>query len=256
MNNRSSQVLGQGVWYALTHYPQAIAAAPVSGYLSVQSYVTYNLWGQMDPAKLAVQQSSLVNYQHELLSPMVRGIPVYQQHGSNDDNLPAYHSRLMHQMIAEAGWKTNYSELARKGHWWDGVMTMPGLVDFYNRHLNDPKLPTPDELDSFEIVVADPFSTFYKFGVRVLYLQEPGQIGRLRVRMDKKANTWRFEPENIMMFEIEENSSISIVEIDDPYVDSVKAFTTTQGKAREFRRMKDSTWVLVSQILVKIASND
>ena len=209
----------------------------------------------MDPAKLAVQQGSLANYRHELLAPMVGGVPVYQQHGGDDDNVPAYHSRLMHQMIGQAGWKTNYSELAGKGHWWEGVMTTPGLVEFYKHHLNNPKLPSHDQLDNFEIVVADPFSTFYKFGVRVLYLQEPGQLGRMRVRLNKKTNTWRFEPENIMMFEIEESAVISSVEIDDPYMNSVQAFTIQQAQRREFRRMEDSTWIMVSQTIVKIAAN-
>lgn len=235
---------GQGVWYALTHYPQAIAAAPVSGYLAIQQYVPYNMWSQGDPSKLALQQASLANFRHEMLAPMAKGIPIYQQHGGSDDNVPAYHSRFMHELITESGWKSNYSELPGKGHWWEDVMTTPGLVDFYYRILDNPELPSLDDLESFEIVIADPFSTWYKFGVRVLYLQEPGRLGRLKISLNKKTNAWRIVTENVMIFEIAEDSPIAEIEIDDMFAEDIKLFKVPKGQKRQFIQLKDKSWML------------
>jgi predicted esterase len=73
---------GQGTWYALTHRPDKIlAAAPISGYASIQKYVPYELWQPADPRRTAVLSASLNSYRHEMLMANVYGIPVQQQHG-------------------------------------------------------------------------------------------------------------------------------------------------------------------------------
>jgi pimeloyl-ACP methyl ester carboxylesterase len=73
---------GQGTWYALTHRPDKIlAAAPLSGYASIQKYVSYELWQPADPRRTAVLSASLNSYRHEMLMPNVQGIPIQQQHG-------------------------------------------------------------------------------------------------------------------------------------------------------------------------------
>jgi pimeloyl-ACP methyl ester carboxylesterase len=73
---------GQGTWYALTHRPDKIlAAAPISGYASIQKYVPYELWQPADPRRIAVLSASLNSYRHEILMSNVYGIPIQQQHG-------------------------------------------------------------------------------------------------------------------------------------------------------------------------------
>jgi hypothetical protein len=229
-----------------------IAAAPLSGYLSIQSYVPYSLWSQADAAKYAIQQSSLANYRHELLAAMTHGVPIYQQHGSDDDNVPPYHSRMMHQLIAQTGWKTTYSELDGKTHWWEDVMTTPGLAEFFQKHLNDPKLPSVEDVDSFEIVVATPSSTGFKYGIRILYLQDPGRLGRLRVKLNRETDTWRFEPENIMVFEIQEASKVKAIEIEDMYREDIQTFNQqAESQASTiFRRDETGSWILVRQVIL------
>jgi hypothetical protein len=235
----------------LAHNPSfVIAAAPASGYLSIQKYVPYTFWREMDARKRGVLEAATASFRHELLASNFAEIPIYQQHGSADDNVPAYHSKLMHQLISETGWTSNFSELNGQGHWWDGVMTTPGLVEFYERHLNDPKPPRLDDVDSFEIVVSNPADMTGKFGIRVLYLEEPGQLGRLRASKDKAKNAWRFQPENVMAFEIDD--SVASLVVDDGREIPVEFESLKSKTKREFRRLKSSdgsTWVLVCRYL-------
>lgn len=51
---------GQGVWYFSTHHPDnIIAAAPVSGYSSIENYVPYNMWQESDPIISSILQISV-----------------------------------------------------------------------------------------------------------------------------------------------------------------------------------------------------
>ncbi|KAF2427163.1 hypothetical protein EJ08DRAFT_689074 [Tothia fuscella] len=193
---------GQGSWYALTHRPDKIfAAAPVSGYLSIQQYVPYQFWRTMDPRRRAIIEGAGNSYRHELLSANAKRIPIYQQHGGADDNVPTYHSRLMNQLLFEAGTSAEFSELPGKGHWWEGVMTTEGLSRFYQEQLKNSKVE-PENLTEFEIAVGNPGDMGSKSGVQVLYLEDPGLIGRVRVSVNgsfavlKTANVLAFEIDN------------------------------------------------------------
>jgi dipeptidyl aminopeptidase/acylaminoacyl peptidase len=111
---------GQGTWYALTHRPDKIlAAAPVSGYASIQKYVPYELWQPADPGRTAVISASLNSYRHEMLMANAYGIPIQQQHGEIDDNVPAYNSRFLAQQLDLAGASSHYNEVPRQNHWWE-----------------------------------------------------------------------------------------------------------------------------------------
>ncbi|PVH94719.1 hypothetical protein DM02DRAFT_645769 [Periconia macrospinosa] len=172
---------GQGTWYALTHRPdKVLAAAPVSGYASIQKYVPYELWQPADPRRTAVVSASLNSYRHEMLMPNARGIPIQQQHGEIDDNVPAYNSRLLAQQLYLSGTNSSYNEVAGQNHWWDTVLTTPQLVDFYYAQTKN-NATFPRRLDEFEVVVGDPGDTGSKGGLQVLSLEDPGQYGRLYV---------------------------------------------------------------------------
>ncbi|KAH4318194.1 hypothetical protein HBH64_135290 [Parastagonospora nodorum] len=173
---------GQGTWYALTHHPDKIvAAAPVSGYTSIQKYVPYELWQPADPRRTAVISASLNSYRHEMLMSNTRGIPIQQQHGQIDDNVTAYHSRFLAQQVYLAGSSSSYNELPGQNHWFDTIMTTQALVDFYYAHTsNEDELPR--KLEQFTIVVGDPGDMGSKSGIRVLQLIDPGQYGRVEVK--------------------------------------------------------------------------
>lgn len=111
------------------------ADAQISGYSSIQQYVPYTFWHEADPGITAVLQSALKPYQHELLLSNANGIPILIQHGSADDNVPAYQARRMAQLAKEAQLHVEYHELPGRGHWFPGVMTTGPLLDFYHKHL-------------------------------------------------------------------------------------------------------------------------
>ena len=173
---------GQGTWFALTHRPdKVLAAAPVSGYTSIQMYVPYQLWQGADPKRTAAVSASLNSYRHEMLMSNARGIPIQQQHGGIDDNVPAYNSRLLAQQLYLANASSSYNEVTGFNHWWEDVMTTPALVDFYYLQTdNEDELPR--KLEEFTITIGDPGDMGSKGGIRVKHLEDPGQYGRVSVR--------------------------------------------------------------------------
>lgn len=172
---------GQGTWYTLIHRPdRIIAAAPVSGYSSIENYVPYDLWRPLDPSIRALLETSLSSYRHERLLPNARHIPILQQHGSVDDNVPAFHSRLMSLLIQQAEASSDYVELDGENHWFDGIMTTKPLTSFYKQYLDGTRslvnLPS-----NFNLVVANPANMGSKHGISVLQLLRHGQLGKVEV---------------------------------------------------------------------------
>jgi predicted esterase len=192
---------GQGTWYTLLHWPDKVfAASPVSGYPSIQEYVPYKFWKPAEPKKRAIIDAATNSYRHELLLANAKGIPIQQQHGSADDNVPAYHSRLMAELLTQSGWSSNYSEVAGKGHWWDGVISTDVLAEFYRRQLGKAH-EKRDIPSTFELVVANPADMGSKFGLKVLYIVEPGELGRIVATLDKATQQWSFQVRNVLAFE-------------------------------------------------------
>jgi len=113
--------------------------------------------------------------------PNSHGIPIQQQHGEIDDNVPAYNSRLLAQQLFLSGTNSSYNEVPGQNHWWDTVMTTPQLVDFYYKQTNNNE-KVPRKLEDFEIVVGDPGDMGSKSGIKVLHLEDPGQYGRVQVQ--------------------------------------------------------------------------
>jgi predicted esterase len=192
---------GQGVWYLLTHHPdKIIAAAPLSGYTSIQNYVPYTFWKPADTGRTAVVQAALNSYKNELLLPNIQGIPILQQHGSSDDNVPPYHSRLMSQLIYEAGAESIYHEFPGKPHYWDGVYTTPQLAAFFDNFLEHNASSIPFRLNSFSVVCVTPGDTSSKFGLEITQLLVPGQLARIEVNFDPLTKTCVLEIHNVRQF--------------------------------------------------------
>ncbi|KAJ0413726.1 hypothetical protein BJY00DRAFT_306106 [Aspergillus carlsbadensis] len=159
---------GQGVWFLTTHQPDnVVAAAPVSGYSSIET--------------------------RDLLDNTA-GIPILQQHGSNDTNVPAYHSRLMHALLEETNWPSEFVELAGKGHWFDGVMTTVPLLKFYQDALHSNRTKA---LADYTITVPSSGDMASKGGIYVDQLQSPDLVGRVHVRRDLQHGVWYLKTQNI-----------------------------------------------------------
>ncbi|EEH16891.1 hypothetical protein PABG_06978 [Paracoccidioides brasiliensis Pb03] len=194
---------GQGTWFLLTHQSdKIIAAAPVSGYSSIENYVPYTMWHPSDLDLTHLLRTSLQSFKHELLIPNLAGTPILQQHGSADDNVPAYHSRLLHQLIQENNWQSTYHELPDAGHWFTGVLTTPPLIDFYSHHASrrsyDDLLPK-----EFSFVVPSSGDMGSRGGIVVDQLSSPDRYGHIRVtREGNRGGLWHLKTRNVHRFHL------------------------------------------------------
>lgn len=243
---------GQGTLYALTHHPdRIIAAAPVSGYLSIQKYVPYQAWHEAESRVTHVVQSSLQSFRHELMVENFAGIPVLNQHGGGDDNVPVFHSRRLHQLTSGNGKAdtSRYVELPGKGHWYEGVMTTPRLTDFYNECLvgeaNKPVLP-----QDFQFVVSNPADFSSRGGLFVDQLVTPDQLGKVRVRWNAASASVNCETSNIQCFHFAVDSiltkGLTELVVDGQTLLKVNKRTTEtwEGKTPLFLLLINRSWVL------------
>ena len=227
---------GQGTWFALTHRPDLIhAAAPVSGFSSIQAYVSYNLWNEMEPVIWTCIQASLASYRHEILLPNAAGASVLVQHGNADDNVPVSHSRRMVQLLSSLGHPPQYHELKGMGHWYDGVMITPALRRFYEKIGEDSnsaaKLPR-----EFQIVVPNSGDMGSRGGIQVDQLMEPASLGYVGVVRRDAERHWTLKTENIGGFHL--NSSFSgsrSISVDE------ETFKGVQAGSR-FQRCRSGSW--------------
>ncbi|KAK2749210.1 hypothetical protein FQN57_006825 [Myotisia sp. PD_48] len=193
---------GQGAWHVLSHYPDhVIAAASVSGYTSIENYVPFTMWRNMDTLLGAVVQTARQDFKHELLADNFAGIPIFQQHGGSDDNVPPYHSRLMHQLMWENNWTSQYKELPGKGHWYGGVLTTPFLTQFYH-HYSSLDRETDILPSQFSFVIPPSSVMGSKGGICVDQLNSPDQSGYIHVTRDPISGTWVLETRNIHRFHL------------------------------------------------------
>lgn len=81
----------------------------------------------------------------------------------------------------------------------------------------------PEEIDEFEIIVGHPSEFGKRYGVRIMYLQEHGRFGRLRATKNRAKDTWRFVPDNVMAFEIDEEFGEHPIEVDATDMDITEA---------------------------------
>ena len=233
---------GQGVWYGLLHHPdKVVAAAPLSGYSSIQNYVPYELWRPADPRRTAIIQSGLNSYRHELLLANAKDIPILQQHGSEDDNVPAYHSRLMHQLLSQNDAESTgstYHEMRGKPHYWDDVFTTQPLSDFFERHLDqesDTKL-----LRNFTVVSANPADTGPKNGFEILLLMTPGQLGGVEVMLGGHRNSCALHTSNVRLLRI----PAYISHCDTLSIDSAPIEPLTRSESIVVKRHADRSWAI------------
>lgn len=216
---------GQGTWYFATHQPdKVLGAAAASPYSSIENYVPFVFWNEADPLQDAVLRIARNNFRHELLAENLVGVPIFQQHGSDDDNVPPYHSRLMNTLLAQAGNSVNYSELPDKPHWFTGTMTTPGLVDFYLSCLQSANNNTVSQLASFGFAVPNSDDFGSRYGITALQLNSPDRLGHVHVSTNESeaATRWHLRTQNIHRFRLNpslvQHSPVELLLDDTPHV--------------------------------------
>lgn len=202
---------GQGTWFFASHQPdRVLGAAAASGYSSIENYVPYVLWNEADPLRAGILQTTRNSFRHELLTENLVGVPVFQQHGSEDDNVPAYHARLMNSLLAQAGQAANYSEIQGRGHWFTGCMTTPSMLDFYFECLNSSNsLSTVPS--HFAFVGPSSHELGSKYGIVIDQLTTPDRLGRIMVTtsVQESNNRWHFRTENIRRLHFDPKSQFA-----------------------------------------------
>lgn len=211
---------GHGTWnYVLKRPDRIIAAAPASGYISVENYVPLSMWDDVDPAHAAVVSAARAAFRQELFLENVRDKPVLVQHGELDDNVPAYHSRLMKSYsMLQRGVELDYAEIPAKLHWWDGAMTTKPMLHFYLEQLAPP-VPHAETPSKFSFVVADTHEFGSVHGIHVVQLLKPDVLGRVSVDTKQSDNTktWKINTWNVRRIRLERSglwSSLTAVQFD------------------------------------------
>ena len=159
------------------------------------------MWSEADPRVTFLVQNALRSFRHELLVNNLSGIPILQQHGGVDDNVPAFHSRRMSQLISESNddGRQDYIELEDRNHWFDGVMSTEPLREFYRDILGgDSDLPQLPQ--SFSIVIANPADMGSRGGLVVDQLCDPDQLGKIEVAPSSKTDARVLTTTNILRF--------------------------------------------------------
>ena len=174
-------------------------------------YVPYQMWVEADSRVTMILRNSLRSFRHELLIPNFKGIPIMQQHGSADDNVPAFHSRRMNQLISQTNGDSShqYVELQGKNHWFDGVMTTAPLVKFYDilgREADWSKLP-----QKFTTVIANPAAMGARGGLLVDQLISPDQHAKIEVERCPTSMTWVVRTCNILRLHFVDTQKSNIV---------------------------------------------
>lgn len=208
----------------------------------LQAYVPYTFWRISDPRVCNILQGSLVDCCHELFVENFAGIPIMQQHGSVDDNVPAYQSRRMAQLISETKWSSSYAELQGKGHWFDTIMTTASLREFYDQILTR-KNTNPSLPQVFTILVANPASMTSRGGIVVDQLITPNQLGRIEVERDQAMSVWTLKTSNILRFHFKPHSLNNLL----PDLTIVDGFSITLRQTANFKdewlvRSADGVW--------------
>ncbi|OAL25655.1 hypothetical protein AYO22_04644 [Fonsecaea multimorphosa] len=196
---------GQGTWYFASHQPdRLLGAAVASGYSSIENYVPYVLWNEADPLQNAILETSRSSFRHEILTENLADLSIFQQHGSADDNVPAYHSRLMNALLEQGGGIAQYSEMLDKGHWFDGAMTTKPMMEFYLQHLTSYHrgLTVPT---SFAVVVPNSHDMGSRYSIVVDQLSSPDRLGRIKVKTELCGSLvqWHIRTENIHRFHLD-----------------------------------------------------
>ena len=159
------------------------------------------MWRDTEPSLASVLHIARQSFKHELLLDNVVGIPILQQHGADDDNVPAYHSRLMHQLTWETKWHSEYHELPHRGHWFNGVLTTPPLRDFYFRYalLEQSRDLLPAE---FSMVIPTSGDMGSRGGIAVDQVESPDRLGHIQVVRDTARQLWHLKTRNIHRFHL------------------------------------------------------
>ncbi|KAJ1566197.1 hypothetical protein HK405_010803, partial [Cladochytrium tenue] len=214
-----------GGWLAISQIELWLVTVPASGYLKIQFYTPYYMRvgdAHADPVFRGLLEASIAENDIDMYaSNMVRavdfiapanltrgrekaGIPILARTGGNDDNVPPLNTRRIVRLASEWNRDQNsvtLSEVPGQGHWFSGVVDDDEVQEFLNTYLDpkrNPGLPHPPLPDAFTVSTINPASTESKGGIRILQLEVPYRLGRIRVH--RNGGHWMLNTTNVRRF--------------------------------------------------------
>lgn len=206
----------------------------------VEDYVPYVFEHETEPLLSAVLYAARMSFKHEILVNNLQGIPILAQHGSSDDNVPVYHSRLMKSLIHEVPAEMAYVELPGEGHWFEGVMTTENLQNFYRAALNTKTLQNELPID-FVLVVADSDDFSTRGGLGIDQVVSPARLARISVHRNLSQASWHLRTSNVHRFHID-SSAILVPRPHHLILDGEKEITLDSSGYAMFVRTEDDSW--------------
>lgn len=201
---------GHGALLLSTHYPDCLlASVPAMGWLRLNTYSERSFKEQLpysDAASRALLTLASSEYNTDLYSENLLGIPFLARVGSDDDNVPPSNLRRFCRLLKQNEFFNGLqpsavalSEVPGKGHWFDGVVDDDELQPFIQKHLKAAqKPPLPKR---FTLMTMNPASTGSRGGFKILSLEVVFQISRLRIERDSPvAGTWKVATANVRRF--------------------------------------------------------
>lgn len=117
-------------------------------------------------------EASIAENDIDLYASNLVGIPILARAGSEDTNVPTFHSRRLIRIIDEWHEDPNAATLIEdkgKGHWYEGILNDDIAQSFLDKYLTpeqNPGLLLPKFPEVFEITTLNPASS----GAKVLYI--------------------------------------------------------------------------------------
>jgi len=189
-----------------SHYADRyVAANPAAGYMKIQFYVPF-YWrpgdAHADPVLRALLESSIAEFDTDLYTPNLVGLPLIARTGADDDNVPPVNSRRLIRLLNELNGKGGVpalSEVEGGGHWFDGIMTSGDVGDFLAGHtmMHTPLPPFPE---SYTVVTLNPASSGARGGLVIQQLRIPARAGRLHVVQQRTQGQLIIKTENVRRF--------------------------------------------------------
>ncbi|RHZ56847.1 hypothetical protein Glove_396g73 [Diversispora epigaea] len=259
---------GQGALFFMSHFPESvIAGISAAGFLKIQKYVPYYCWNSeshIDPILKGILESSITEFNNDLYSANLVDIPILVRVGSDDDNVPPIHSRMLVRLVNEHSGNihaVNLSEISEKGHWFENIMNDELMQTFLNKYLiishkNETSLTTKYP-KKFTIVLNNPASFGGKNGIFVEQLKIPFRLGKLKVLIDKNNNgdgIYKIKTSNIKRFRFNNESNfmtifddIKKIIIDDTEFEFenllLNGYFKKNSRKNSWKFSKDNKWI-------------
>ncbi|KAI0057117.1 hypothetical protein BV25DRAFT_1974045 [Artomyces pyxidatus] len=207
---------GQGAWYLASRFPdRVVAAIPAAGYIKAQAYVPLTQSRSahfIDPSLRAILEASFTPDDNDLFLSNLVDTPILAIHGGEDDNVPTWHTREAVSIVKS--WRADaditYKEDPGERHWYPFVFDNSAVQTFLDTVSSEHTAPPRG---AFTLTVASPAECGSLHGWRILSLEMPGRLARLKVTLDGEVAVIKTTNVNVFSLDLPStNTKVVIVD--------------------------------------------